>query len=687
MLATAVRSFVSSENSTNLFVVVTGLQKELAVEQIRACYENVGGVLRMKVYSTPSFQNIAILELDNPETFMRASCRRVHVGSYHNQAIYAYRQQMPELGQLIRKKTKLKMQYEIRDERDPRDFKDSLLQFLSKTCGFFNVKKCRCVGLRGDITLSVEPSFSLSKISSSPFFTFQKETVSFTYIVDELDESSLANILIPKHLTLSPQEPSRGANLNFVISTFCQNMIDGQVAAPDRTSCDQNESGIQSLALSLENTTQDHLEELDCSEIEKAYRTYFLEGHANAEKSSIFRKFPAYFSETENFSFLENFGNKLLSNYYRKGPLQIPESPEEKPNPASGILAKESLQIAPLRLDKTVKPTATPQPNGPSVPVELKVVEILHRLVQVSALSSGSSPCALAREVYSSIAAKIDPETPSQQMLRVTLKILKTKYRKVKRRERKRDGRLGREVDDQDESGDEDQLGAPKADGHPLVCEVVSQLQTSQETGYTFSNQDLWRVLQSCDPEWRDFIWKYRTNEEYMNTDLAAHLSGMQEENKPFVQLNNLYHNLPNSAQHSKYPRNPTEAYDHLPFYEQKPYQSKDLRINGTPSANLLGRAPSVTPTVKASTFDPFSTGFRLSSTANLPLELKHKVQRVHQPKTSPNTSVPLNTTSPSTHSEAGTPSPPVTSDDRWIAQHLESNLRFNRMVSPILWR
>ena len=163
MLATAVRSFVSSENSTNLFVVVTGLQKELAVEQIRSCYENVGGVLRMKVYSVPSFQNIAILELDNAETFMRASCRRVHVGNYHNQAIYAYRQQMPELGQLIRKKTKLKLQYELQGQRDPKDFKDSLLQFLSKTCGFFNVKKCRCVGLRGDITLSVEPSFSLSR--------------------------------------------------------------------------------------------------------------------------------------------------------------------------------------------------------------------------------------------------------------------------------------------------------------------------------------------------------------------------------------------------------------------------------------------------------------------------------------------------------------------------------------------
>ena len=687
MLATAVRSFVSSENSTNLFVVNTGLQKELAVEQIRSCYENVGGVLRMKVYSAPSFQNIAILELDNAETFMRASCRRVHVGNYHNQAIYAYRQQMPELGQLIRKKTKLKLQYELQGQRDPKDFKDSLLQFLSKTCGFFNVKKCRCVGLRGDITLSVEPSFSLSRISSSAFFTFEKETVSFNYLVDELDESLLANLLIPKHLTLSPQEPSRGANLNFVISTLCQNMIDGQVAAPDRTIGEQPESGIQSLAMTLENTTHDHLEELDCFEIGKAHKTYFLEGQTNIEKSSIFSKFPAYFSETENFSFIENIGNRLLSTDYRKVPLKIPENPEEKPNPTSEILGQEENKMAPVRLDKTVKPNPTPQPNGPSVPVELKVVEILHRLVQVSTLSSASSPSALAREVYSSIAAKIDPETPSQQMLRVTLKILKTKYRKVKRRERKRDGRLGREVDDQDESGDEDQLGAPKAGGHPLVCEVLSQLQTSQETGYTFSNQELWRVLQSCDPEWRDFIWKYRATEEYFSSGVAANLIGMQEVNKPFVQLNNLYHNLPNSAQYSKLPRNPTEAYNHLPFYEQIPGQSKDLRINGTSSANLLGRAPSVTPTVKASTYDPFSTGFRLSSTAHLPLELKQRVQRPHQPKTSPNPPVPLNTTSPSTHSEAGNPSPPVTSDDRWIVQHIESNLRFNRMVSPILWR
>ena len=686
MMVENTRTSASRDISTDLFVIVTGLQKELLVEQIRSCYLNVGGVLRMKVYSTSSQQNIAILELDNAETLMRASCRRVQVGDYQSQAIYAYRKPLSVINQLIRKKTKLKLQYELRRDQDSKEYKDRLLQFLAQSGGFFNVKKCKCTENRGEITLSVEPSFSLSNLSCNSHISFEQTSVYFSYVIDPLDDAVLPEILIPNHLTMCAQELSKGANLNFAISYLYHNEIKSQHQHESRPSEKKAcyESAIEIANWDSTLAPVDHLDEIFEENEDPQPRAMQLTSQSS---KSVF-----YFSEEQNCAFLERFGKQLPG----LNPLtaNMPGGGQEKyrfPSESIGNQQAERLQ------QWSEKNSLPQQPSCLVVPVELKVVEILHRLIELTATSSPLTVALLAKEVYSSIAGKIDPDTPAHQMLRVTLKILKTKYRKVKRRERKR---VSRDCDAQDESVDDEPLGGgAKADGHPLVCEVVSRLNGSGETGYTFGSEELWRVLQSCDPDWRDFIWKYRTVQDFL--EFVPEFGSVETTLKMKVspqssQLHNLQSSSPTPA---KIPQNSKLVSEQSEIYETQFYGTgfeafgthnhNNARIEGTTSVQFVNpHAPKQpTPHRHASVYSPFCDRFRVATKINLPISLRNKVCSI-EGKTTP--SSPSQEASRSTckpHAQAELPTATASGEDRWTVHHIESNLRFNRMVTPMLWR
>jgi hypothetical protein len=694
MLASEGNTSCSINFGTNLFVIVTGLQNEISVEQIRSCYENVGVVLRMKVYSTEFLANIAVLELDNTETLMRASCRRVQMGNYLTQAIYAYKQPMPEISLLIRKKTKLKLQYELKNKQDPQKYKDSLLQFLCKNAGYFNVKKCRCVENKGDITLSVESGFSLSKISGSSMFVFDTVAVNFCYVIDPIDEKCLRTVITPSYLTMSAKEPSTGANLNFVINTLCQNMKGNLVQ--DHILSDPTDNIILNAASwTPANLAEDNLETMQASGVSLTIR--FLQ-NKNLQQAHLAHKFPMFFSHEQNSAFMQAFlQNQRTPNFFTE---QIQKDYNQYPGFASGTTSF----VPEKSEDKALPNSQSIQSGIIMVPVELKVVEILYKLVNLSATSTASTVHAVYQEVYTSIATKIDPTTPISQMLRVTLKILKTKFRKVKRRERKRENRVDQDADDQDESGEETHLSGPKADGHPLVYQVVSKLAKSSQTGYTFNSQDLQMVLQICDPDWRDFIWKYRTVRE----NHPAHLRYQQRECSDGLKIpKNLQQHLnekahtpklagqlakTNSCDNSK---NKSASCYKLTVNFRDQNNQEESKTKGAPS-DFTQRLNDLPMKVQDNTYCPFRSGFSLPKPLLLELTLPTKsldsVGLDSQATTGCHIADPAKRKlTGSTQPVAGSPTPHVTlqfrRDDLWSLQHIESNLRFNRMVSPMLWR
>ena len=677
--------------STGLYTIVTGLDATTLVEQIRSCYENIGTILRNKVYSTSKYGKIAILEMDDTETLIRASCRRVQSENYQQQSIYSFRRQVPQIKQLINKKTKLKLTYDLQEDKDPQEFKESLLQLLSKVGGCYFIKKVKSLGLKNELILSIESSFSLSKLSSYSHFMFKQVKISFVHVEDKLEDAILDPILLPEFVTMSPNLLTKGANMNYVIQAFCERLF-------SRCKEEEEESARQKARQDFRfwqspSDFDDKLEDL-FDDAEEDSPEIQPETETEPENGS---KAVSFFIPENNFNFLARFESGSWQNTFTGE-----KTGQKKQSDAVDPCLNKALNNA-SALKKQGKPDS-PDANllkEPAllVPVELKVIEMLQKMKNFSASQSEPCPQVMLKEVYSSIAGKIDPNTPLQQMLRVTLKILKTKYRKVKRRERKRDGRHGRDTDDQDESGDEDLLCDSKTDGHPLVCRVIKQLQTTHETGYTFGSEELWKVLQSCDPEWRDFIWKYRTVDLTPESHFTA-LPQAQFEQKVCLQVQT-------SEEHLKLW---SFGFDQTNFNNMTVASHPMMQTNGS---NNIGRGLES----QSQNSGPSSTQQALQSCYLGQAEMQGTPNSfsIRYPgqegyfglgntiTSQPQLNIPANSWNMPTFREplssampAGSPTPLIsqdapnsrnTGDDRWIAQHLESNLRFNRMVSPILWR
>ena len=677
--------------STGLYTIVTDLNATTLVEQIRLCYENIGTVLRNKVYSTSKYGKIAILEVDDTETLIRASCRRVQSGDYQQQSIYTFRRQIPQIKQLINKKTKLKLTYDLQEDRDPQEFKESLLQLLSKVGGCYFIKKVKSLGVKNELILSIESSFSLSKLTSNSHFMFKQVKISFVHVEDKLEDCLLDNILLPEYITMSPNLFTKGANMNHVIQAFCERLF---------SRCKDEEE-----ELARQKTRQDFRFWQSPSETDDKLEDLFDETAEespdaqcdNEPQTEICPDALGYFIPENNFDFLAQFESNWL-----KRPLAMEQSESKKQPDAVFPCLNKALNNA-SALKKQGKQDSTEahflKDTALLVPVELKVIEMLQKMKNFSSSQSETCPQVMLHEVYSSIAGKIDPDTPPQQMLRVTLKILKTKYRKVKRRERKRDGRLGREGEDQDDSCDEDLLGTTKTDGHPLVFRVISQLQTSQETGYTFGSEELWRVLQSCDPEWRDFIWKYRTVDSVPESHFTA-LPKAPIDQKVCLQVQT-------SEGHHKvwtYGLDQTNFNDMTTGSHLKVQPDGCMKTDRDVASRSQASAPGSTQQVLQSYYlgsiplegtpNSFSIQtpdvpeyYYLGNSNKSPPQLCRPANRsnTNSSRRPPLTVKPAGSpTSLDSQDATGTQ---TAGDDRWIVQHIESNLRFNRMVSPILWR
>src|SRR3990167_9211964 len=146
-------------------------------------------------------------------------------------------------------------------------------------------------------------------------------------------------------------------------------------------------------------------------------------------------------------------------------------------------------------------------------------------------------------------------------------------------------------------------------------------------------SEELWRVLQSCDPEWRDFIWKYRTVEPFPEcpSENFNHNEYPQEHHKKMA----IDTELPARTYSRKIPQN---QHDVEQKYKQDSQVEDSLQSKPLYSLHLPSQcrreAASLTPNT------PFAK---------------------------------------SQHTASG--------EDRWTVHHIESNLRFNRMVTPMLWR
>src|SRR3990167_9463156 len=673
--------------STGLYTIVTDLDSKVPIEQIRSGYENVGSVLRAKMYLTARFGRIAILEVGDYETLLRASCRRVQTGDYLKQSIYTFKHAKPQIQSLIQKKTKVKLSYELPANKDPTEFKESLLQLLSKAGGPYFIKKIKCLGVRNEFLIAVEASFSLSKLSSDSQFIFKQVQISFTYVEDFLEDACLDEILVPEYVSMSPNLSTKGANMNFVIRTFCERLFFKYK--------EEEEEKIR------QTTQQDFRFWVPVCPEDDELEDVFPEEETPQTDSgltgSVFeaRSPDTHFNPESNLEFLSkyDFGFSDEGSAIRTHVVK-------KKEPAVDCLNKVPLSAGTLKqqLKAHEKDQAESDLADTSlIPVEIRLVEVLHKLVQFSSVNLGISASQVSQEVLESIAGKIDPDTPAHQMLRVTLKILKTKYRKVKRRERKR---VSRDCDAQDESVDDEPLGGgAKADGHPLVCEVVSRLNGSGETGYTFGSEELWRVLQSCDPDWRDFIWKYRTVQDFL--EFVPEFGSVETTLKMKVspqssQLHNLQSSSPTPA---KIPQNSKLVSEQSEIYETQFYGTgfeafgthnhNNARIEGTTSVQFVNpHAPKQpTPHRHASVYSPFCDRFRVATKINLPISLRNKVCSI-EGKTTP--SSPSQEASRSTckpHAQAELPTATASGEDRWTVHHIESNLRFNRMVTPMLWR
>ena len=545
-------------------MLIKGLDPNLNFEELRNYYENCTKLSKLKLLSTNDQELIAAFQFDSIEAQYRGLARAISDGFLISKEAFVVAGRNPLMQKIINTQTRLRMRYPLQKANEPQEFKESLLQLLSKVGGYYKIKKDHVLADKQELIVLVDPNFTLGKLTTTRSFEHRGVEVSLEYLIDRISHEKLKQLVNPEHLTFDPNDLHRSKTFHLLLSIMSPSWnSDAQQSVTVRTEVEISHSTTAEKQTTIftgcAEADDDKLEDLfdDAEEDSPEYSRLYT----SSSKKDRAAQTDRYFSPENTGGFLQQF--ESLLRFPQQGQARSGTDLVTAPVFKAAILLRKMQFLRGCEFDPTMQ-------------------EIHARL--------GANP---SRSV----------------LLAEVLSTLRKKYRKIRRK----GSRL------HDLQGDSD------------WGEQFENCSSYHETSDTFGSEELWKVLQSCDPEWRDFIWKYRTVDLPREFDLQHYQIPVTTAKKPFSTV---------------------------------AMQSNPGTVT-TPGRSVAADA---------------------SKAAARALQVEDSLQtaRTVQP---PRLLTPKPAGSPTPLISQDAPNSRNTGDDRWIAQHLESNLRFNRMVSPILWR
>ena len=552
------------EGHDDAVMLIKGLDPNLTFEELRNYYENCTKVRKLKLLSTNDQEMIAAFQFDSLEAQYRGLGRALMDGFLTSKEAFVVAGCNQLLHKIINTQTRLRIRYPLQKANEPQEFKESLLQLLSKVGGYYKIKKDHVLADKQELIVLVDSNFTLGKLTTTRSFEHRGVEISLEYLIDRISHEKLKQLVNPEHLTFDPNDLHRSRVFHLlldILSPFWNSdalQVESDINQVVGLGALVVEKP-QTVFTSYADTDDDKLEDLfdETAEESPDYRSSLPS--SSRKESSVDTE--RHFSPENNSAFLQRF------------------------------------KSAPT-LHQIGQTGSTVELISPQV---FKAAFLLRKMQQLRGCDFDTT----MREVHTKLGG-----TPSRTaVLSEVLSTLRKKYRKLRRK-----GSRLQETHSEADWGEQIENGC---------C--------SLETSVAFGSEELWRVLQSCDPEWRDFIWKYRT------ADLPPEASLQHS------QISSTTAKQPNStvAMHAK-SGNAT-----------------------TPGRGVAANASKAA--VRA-----------------LLVEDSLQTARTAQPRLQPTPKPAGSPTSLDSQDATGTQ---TAGDDRWIVQHIESNLRFNRMVSPILWR
>jgi hypothetical protein len=555
----------------NSYVLVKGYDPKLTFEELRNHYDNSTGVSKLKLLSVNDQEMIAAFYFEGLEGQYRGLGRALIDGFFWTKEAFVVGDKNPIIQKIIDSQTRLRIRYSSQDVKDPTDFKESLLQLLSKVGGHYKIKKDHILAEKQELIILVDSSFTLGKLTTTGFLQHQGVEISLEYLIDRISHEKLKHLLNPEYLEFDPNNLNRSKDFHLLLDILFPKWNASSEVSDDEISVDAASIHMQECDIGLSDfpptsTEDDNLEEL------------FTDDHLPAY-SATYRKF----LKTEQMEFFNKENNLNFLSIWRYFPF-VNQLKEIHGDP----------KIQQNKMQNGIE-------NSLDVSHEIfKLAILIQKLSQYGGTGLHYLLRAFQSESHRNLSDPIIANLTNHLCKRLKRLNKNTMY---------------------DPSP-------------PRLTETSPQLRLGwRGTGDSLSSDELWKILQSCDPEWRDFIWKYRTVEHRPETQLETDtpINPAQHQNFSSEPIKALNSDLKTATQHHE-----AAEYQHL--------QSEDSLQRALIPIHSKIQAPDLR---------------------------KHTKDKLAG--------------SPTPHTDCESRQAP--GDDLWSLQHIESNLRFNRMVSPMLWR
>lgn len=472
-------------------LLLSGIPPEVSREELLAYYQNTVEVKGVVMFVVRNKTRLAVMELASVEDLIRSACRYLVSGSTtmethklgHNTKLAA---------DLLKRPVHLSIEFEAQAGAH---FETQLIKYLQSYGELEVVEKAESNHIIL-LELKVSSNYSLCAVTTGSTFSFLNVEVSATYHDEELTQQ-IANELFVLSQTkdrLHNYHQGLGMTVNRCLNQRNNSTLEEQ-PIPKKTDACRNHA---------QNVDLDCLSELSDGEWE--------------DGESLFQGVQTTGSETDTlgaaqftFSMKLNLFAAPINHGFKKYIQNQPSFVSE--DCAPHIVCSSVDNRADEEMDEalcaSVKPAEATeerllQPKVSSVSVEERMIDLLEKLKRFGVNLDAS--------FFIGVQNKIDPKTPDSDLLKVSLKILKTKLRKVKRRDRRRTVKALNSEDSDDDVMDSENAEEPHRQISPSgICKTATVEKSPYKTldpPVVDNEESLRRKMATAPTLWTDYIKK-----------------------------------------------------------------------------------------------------------------------------------------------------------------------------------
>jgi hypothetical protein len=380
-------------SSANYFMVLWDIPKSYTREQVLVYYQSTSTILRFQVLESVSFSSkkrMGLMQMATAEDLMHCVCRFLNEGETKMRHFIS-QNQSEVIDLLLKKPSHIRVSF---DRTTDESLPDKILN-LFKKCGNVALLSQHSDGLREEWMLQVDSSYQLGQVCTGTSFMFGATQVQLEFFEDFIEEQDAALILANAEEVVNRLEHYyQGLGL-FVKSTI--------------SSLEEDSHQVQTCYEYLQKGKDDEFLESVFDEDEADENLYVF------DPSKVYGKFELVGptkSHSQSFVALEN--SSTIDPF---GKLQFHQSAEDERFLIDSPQLTSENQINWTRLMR--------QPD-----IENRILDAVDKL--------SSNGITLDARFIQGVESKISADTPKSERLRAILKIVKTKVRKLKRRDKRK---------------------------------------------------------------------------------------------------------------------------------------------------------------------------------------------------------------------------------------------------------